>query len=329
MTVPVIKIFTQNYPEIQLTILSKAFFKPFFEDFKNVKFVDAQVEGKHKGFLGLLKLAGEIKTLQIEAVADLHDVIRSKIITSYLRVSGIPTATIDKGRSSKKALTRKTNKVFKQLKTTHQRYADVFSSLGFKLDLKTFIPLPRKTFSDKLHAFIGNLPKKIIGIAPFAAFKSKTYPLDLMKEVIKKLNASQKYHIVLFGGGSKEIEQLNLLENEFSSVKNAAGKFSFKEELALISNLDLMLSMDSGNGHLAAMYGVPVITLWGLTHPFVGFAPLNQPTNYQLIPDLSMYPDIPTSVYGNKLPDGYDEVMKTISPENVYLKINEVLSVKL
>ena len=55
-----------------------------------------------------------------------------------------------------------------------------------------------------------------------------------------------------------------------------AGKYKFKEELALISNLDLMVSMDSSNGHLAAIYGVPIVTLWGVTHPFLGFAPFGQ-----------------------------------------------------
>jgi ADP-heptose:LPS heptosyltransferase len=35
-----------------------------------------------------------------------------------------------------------------------------------------------------------------------------------------------------------------------------SGKIKFKQELELISNLDVMLSMDSGNGHIAAMLGV-------------------------------------------------------------------------
>ncbi len=53
----------------------------------------------------------------------------------------------------------------------------------------------------------------------------------------------------------------------------------------LISNLDLMLSMDSGNAHIAALLGVKVVTIWGVTHPFAGFAPFNQPNDYALIAD--------------------------------------------
>ena len=115
------------------------------------------------------------------------------------------------------------------------------------------------------------------------------------------------------------------MEIPFANVTNVAGKLSFEEELALISNLDLMLSMDSGNGHLAAMYGVPVITLWGVTHPFAGFVPFNQPDNNQLLSDRKEYPLIPTSIYGNKFPKGYDDAMKTISPETVVQKVRELL----
>ncbi len=325
MTVPVLQAFSKAYPEVKLTILSRAFFKPFFEDIPNANFLEADVYDKHKG-LGLLKLAKEAKELGIDAVADLHNVIRSKIMTKYLSVSGIKSATIDKGRKEKKALTRENNKDFKQLKTTHQRYADVFAKLGYPLDLKTSTALPRKDFTQNLHNLVGSAPKKLIGIAPFAAHNSKMYPLDLIREVISKLDKTQLYRILLFGGGKEEISKLNKIESNFSSVKSVAGILSFKEELTIISNLDVMLSMDSGNGHLAAMFGIPVISLWGVTHPYAGFAPFGQAPENNLVADRTEYPLIPTSIYGNKFPEGYEDAIKTILPQDVVYKILETLS---
>ncbi|UCA57079.1 MULTISPECIES: glycosyltransferase family 9 protein [Aequorivita] len=324
MTVPVLSVLAQTYPNVKITVLSRPFFKPFFEEIPNLDFLEADVYGEHRGF-GLVKLANEAKDLGIDAVADLHNVIRSKIITKYLKFKGIKTATIDKGRAEKKALIAAKGENISQLKSTHQRYADVFEKLGFTIDLKQFTPPPQKRLGPKLNGLIGVEPKKIIGIAPFAAHQSKMYPLSLMAEVIRKLDESDKYRIFLFGGGKKEIELLKKLENPFANVTNVAGKLTFEEELALISNLDLMLSMDSGNGHLAAMYGVPVVTLWGVTHPFAGFVPFNQPEKNQLMADREKYPLIPTSIYGNKFPTGYEEVMKTISPAIVLKKINQVL----
>ncbi len=324
MTVPVIQVLAQTYPELKITVLSRPFFQSFFEGIPNLNFLEADVYGEHKR-LGLIKLANEAKNLSIDAVADLHNVIRSKIITKYLKFKGLESATIEKGRAEKKALISSKGKNISQLKTTHQRYADVFEKLGFPIDLKQFVPPARKRLTPKLNGLIGVEPKKLIGIAPFAAHQSKMYPLSLMAEVIRELDQTDKYRIFLFGGGKKEIELLKKLENPFANVTNVAGKLTFEEELALISNLDLMLSMDSGNGHLAAMYGVPVVTLWGVTHPYAGFVPFNQPKNNQLVADRTQYPFIPTSIYGNKFPNGYEETMKTITPETVVNKVRELL----
>ena len=324
MTVPVLRVLAQTYPDLKITVLSRPFFKPFFEGIQNVNFLEADVYGEHKRF-GLIKLAKEAQDLGTDAVADLHNVIRSKIITKYLKFKGLKTATIDKGRAEKKALISSAGKNISQLKTTHQRYANVFEKLGFSIDLKNHQAPDPKRLSPKLNGLIGVEPKKLIGIAPFAAYQSKMYPLNLMAEVIRELDQTDKYRIFLFGGGKKEIEQLKKFENPFANVTNVSGKLTFEEELALISNLDLMLSMDSGNGHLAAMYGIPVVTLWGVTHPYAGFVPFNQPENNQLVAEREKYPLIPTSIYGNKYPKGYEDAMKTIAPETVVSKINEVL----
>ncbi len=324
MTVPVLQVLTQTYPELKVTVLSRPFFKPFFEGIPNLDFLEADVYGEHKRF-GLINLANEAKELGIDAIADLHNVIRSKIITKYLKFKGLETATIDKGRAEKKALIASSGKTISQLKTTHQRYADVFEKLGFSIDLKQFVAPPRKRLTPKLNGLIGVEPKKLIGIAPFAAYQSKMYPLSLMADVIRELDRKDKYRIFLFGGGKKEIELLKKLENPFANVTNVAGKLTFEEELALISNLDLMLSMDSGNGHLAAMFGVPVVTLWGVTHPYAGFAPFNQPENNQLVADRKQYPLIPTSIYGNKFPKDYENVMAMMAPSLIVKKISSIL----
>jgi ADP-heptose:LPS heptosyltransferase len=321
-------VFSETYPEVQLTVLSKAFFKPFFQDFTNVVFLEADINGKHKGFMGLLKLSKEANSLEVNAVADLHNVIRSKIITRYLKVLGKKTATLNKGRKEKKSLTRVKNKNFKQLKTTHQRYADVFEALGFSIDLTNFKSLAKKEYNKNLLNLLGKKKKSTIGIAPFAAYKSKMYPLALIKKVLADLDKEHHYQIVLFGGGTKEITQLDTFENEFNSVINIAGKLNFTEELALISNLDVMISMDSGNGHLGAMYGVPIISLWGVTHPFAGFAPFGQPNDNSLFSDNKKYPSLPTSIYGNNYPEEYENAMESIKPEKIVKKVESVLKLK-
>ncbi|NRB59534.1 MAG: glycosyltransferase family 9 protein [Winogradskyella sp.] len=319
MTVPVIKALINQYPDLKITVVTRAFFKPLFSGLKNVGVYTADLKGEHKGILGLYKLSKELKALNFDVVADLHNVLRSKILKVFF--TGKKVIQIDKGRHEKKALT--SGKEFKQLKTTHQRYADVFENLGFPLVLSQPSFPSKVDLSQDLKTFITDASKKTIGIAPFAAHQGKMYPLAQMKDVIKQL--SKEYNIILFGGGKEETAILNKIEKEHQSVVSAAGKLSFEDELSLISNLDVMLSMDSGNGHLAAMYGVKVITIWGVTHPFAGFVQYNQPEEHQLTANRDKFPLIPTSIYGNKYPEGYDNAAGSISADEVVEKVKSII----
>ena len=331
MTVPILRAFVNQNPEIKVTVVSRPFFKPFFEGIPNVSFLAFDDKQRHKGFIGLLRLFQDLKGLHIDAFADLHNVLRSKIVRTLFAMSGKKIAFVDKARAEKAALTRAENKIFQPLPTMFERHAKVFSALGFTVDLSNPRFPEKANLSDDV---LKKLYKKNeipsfdgikIGIAPFAQYDSKVYPLDLMQEVIHQLAENSNYKILLFGGGKKEIELLDSLSKDKENVIVVAGKLEFKKELQLISNLDLMLSMDSGNAHIAAMLGVKTITLWGATHPFAGFSPFNQPLENALVSDRNLFPKLPTSVYGNKMVEGYEEVMRTISVQSVVEKINSAV----
>ncbi len=324
MTVPVLSALVHQYPHLRVTVLTRTFFAPMFAALPNVKVHGAEFKGKHKGFPGLWSLFGEMKDKGIDVVADLHSVLRTQVLKRFFFFSKIPFLQIDKGRPEKKALTRERNKVFLPLRTTHERYADVFARLGFSLDLSNTIPVHKEKLSNRTIELIDPKTRKWLGIAPFAAFSGKQYPLDLMEDVIGQILETNRYKIMLFGGGQEEIQFLDTWASKFDQCINVAGKLSFAEELALISNLDAMLSMDSGNGHLAAIYGIPVITLWGITHPYAGFAPFGQDYDNALLSNRDECPFIPTSVYGNKCPTGYQDIMRTIPVKKVVEKIESV-----
>jgi ADP-heptose:LPS heptosyltransferase len=322
MTVPVLRAFVSQKPEIKITVITRPFFKPLFDTIPNVSFFAFDEKQRHKGFSGLLRLFQDLKVLHIDAFADLHNVLRSKVVRTLFALSGKKTAFVDKARAEKAALTRAENKIFKPLTTMFERHVKVFEELGFKVDLSNPI-FPKKAVLDtEIIQLIGENNIKLIGIAPFAQYDSKVYPLDLMQEVINKLAENSNHKILLFGGGKKEIELLDSLSKDKDNIVNIAGKINFQQELQLISNLDVMLSMDSANAHLAAMLGVKVITLWGATHPFAGFLPFNQPFENALTANRNLFPKLPTSVYGNKKVAGYESAMRTISVESVIDKIN-------
>jgi len=314
MLVPVLQVLKANYPEVKITILSRKFLKPIF-DFSltgiELNFHEVDTNYKHKGARGIFKLSKELKKLNIDAIADTHNVLRSKMLLKFL--NNIQSASIDKGRKEKKALVNHKN--FVQLKTTHERYADVFRSFGFKIDLSkhTFYKKPELPNLPFINS-IAETGKKWIGIAPFAQYDGKMYPLELMEKVIAELKKTKQ--IFLFGGGKKEVALLNKIASKYPTVISVAGKLSLLEELQLIAHLDTMIAMDSGNAHFAAMLDVKTLSIWGVTHPFAGFAPFKQQDNC-ILPDLDKYPKIPCSIYGNKVCNGYEKVMYSILPERI------------
>jgi len=322
MMVPVLQVLTSTYPDLKITFVSRPFLKPLFKDIENITFFAVDLKNRHKGILGLYKLFKELKSLNITAVADVHNVLRSKILRFFFGFTRIKIAKIDKGRAEKKALTRTENKIFKPLKSTPVRYADVFKNLGYPIDLANHAFPKKEKPNKKVKAFLEKSgcdlkTDTLIGVAPFAQYASKMYPLDLMKEVILSLAKEPSIKILFFGGGDTEKEQIDVLIKDIPNTFNVIRVLNFADELNLIAQLKLMLSMDSGNAHLAAIKNVKTITLWGATHPFAGFTPFKHTLNDCLVPDLRKYPKLPSSIYGNKVIKGYENCMRSISPQKV------------
>ncbi|MDO5104906.1 glycosyltransferase family 9 protein [Capnocytophaga sp.] len=324
ISVPVLTAFREQYPDVKLTIVTRPTFAPMFSHIADCEIFTPELKTKHKGFFGLFRLYKELKKRKIDAVADIHNVLRTNILRLFFTFSGVPFEQINKGRKEKKALTRAKNKIFKPLKPLYKRYADVFEKLGFPISLEKTYFTPKPQLIDNVKNTLSQT--KNIGIAPFASHLGKEYPFENFKDVI--IGLSNKYvdrKIFIFGGGNHQkqtVEKISHLPN----VENMIGRISFEEELQLIANLDIMVSMDSGNAHLAAMYGVPTLTIWGVTHPYAGFYPYRQPENNALLADRTQFSLIPTSIYGNKYPKGYERAIKTIKTDEIIEKIDEIIT---
>ncbi len=324
MTVPVIRALLMQHNNLKITIVTRPFFTPFFSEFSNVTIYTPDLKGKHQGIRGIYRLFLELKALNIDAVADLHAVLRSTILVSFFKFAGIKCSVLDKGRKEKKKLLASNpNKVIYQLQSMHNRYASVFSKLGYPLDLKKKVTIKKHLLPNFVKKEIPQ--EKLIGFAPFAAYPSKSLPLHKLEEVLQALQKETNTGILLFGGGAREKEILNALANKYSNVFSMVGKGSFAEELQVIANLKVMIAMDSGNGHIAAMHAVPVLTIWGVTHPYLGYTPFQQPMTNQILPDLQKFPLIPTSTYGKKYPEEYLQCFETIDSKEIIKKINKYI----
>ena len=324
MTIPVLRCLEKKYPNEKFIFVTRKKFAPFFKEFNNITFFETDFKKRHKGFLGLFRLFKDLKNTNPTKIADLHNVLRTQFLKFLFQLSFHKVVSVDKKRSERKALTRKKNKIFKPLTSIHFNYQEVFNRLGYDIDLTKDHYFPAsKNFSLNTEA-ISLTNRRIIGIAPFARYLTKIYPLDLMQKVVGFLD--QKHTVFLFGFGKFEMDIIEKWSKAFKNVYSSSSLGGFENEIALISNLDLMISMDSANGHIASIYNVPVITLWGLTHPYTGFTTFNPNPDNQLCVDREKYPLVPNSIYGNKELKGYEDAMRSINYNDVLARAESILN---
>ena len=324
MTVPIVYSLATQYPHTHITVLSRPFARAFFDDLApNVGFMEASTEELHN-LHGLNSLYRRLVAKHFTAVADFHDVLRTKYLRLRFCMGRFHVAHIDKHRHGKRLLTQQEGKQRVQQPTSFQNYADVLAELGYpiKPDFTSIYPDGKAPAADRSER-VGDKPEnqRWIGIAPFAAHQGKVYPLGLMKQVVALLTEQHPdYRIFLFGGGKTEAEQLTHIAEQTPGCTVASTVVKgLRQELALMSMLDVMVSMDSANMHLASLVATPVVSVWGATHPYAGFMGWRQSEDNAVQLDMDCRP---CSIYGNKpCIHGNYPCMKQIEPETIVARI--------
>lgn len=327
MTVPVLYSFARAFPQHQLVVLSRPNMAALFSEApSNLLFRGVDVKKEYVGIKGLLRLFLLLRREHFDLVADLHGVLRSRFLSFCFWVSGVKVACINKERSKKRKLVSQKHKILVPQTTSFTRYICVFQKLGFSFPVFFHsIYGGNKGNIESIRQVVGYKGKyaRWIGLAPFAAHKGKVYPISLQEEVLQILSQKEDITLFLFGGGKEEIMQLEKWEQTYPHVISVAGKFKMSQELALMSHLDVMIAMDSGNMHLASLTGIPVVSIWGATHPYAGFMGWGQSDNNVIQVSL---PCRPCSIFGNKsCIRGDYACLHQITPRQIIQKVESLL----
>ena len=342
ITVPVIWSLARQYPDLRITVLSRASSRMLFENLApNVGFMGADLKREYRGIKGLNALYRRLTAKQFTAIADLHNVLRSEFLRMRFNIGRYRSAHIDKHRKGRHRLTSQNNKQLIQQPTSFENYADVFARLGYPvtMDFKSIFPegggdlsqlpspltphlSPLTTHSSPLTSHHSPL----IGIAPFAAHKGKVYPPERMQQVIEQLVSQHpEARIFLFGRGEEEEHWFSLWCRQYSQCVYVGQHIaSMQQELILMSHLQVMLSMDSANMHLASLTGIPVVSVWGATHPYAGFMGWGQSMDNVVQLDLDCRP---CSIFGQKACRRGDYAcLNNIKPETIVEKLNTFIT---
>lgn len=303
------------HPNLKITVATRKLFFPFFTGL-DVGLLEVDVRGGHRSPAGMWRLAREARRLGVDAVADVHGVLRSAVFRLSMQLHGVHVASIRKDRAGKRRFIRRGGRNAGPLRHTVMRYCDVFRRLG--LELSDPAPVVRTELPDSSEPKTG----RWVGFAPFSAHRGKTYPDDLSREVVGLL-AGRYDRVFIHGGGGAEAAFAVEMECTYPNVTALHGKVDLAGELELIARLDCVVSMDSLVMHMGALVGTPVVSVWGATHPGLGF--LGWGCDPKLVLQADM-PCRPCSVFGAK-PCRYGDYrcLRAITPRIIADKVEETM----
>lgn len=330
---PVLTALSRKYSSLSVTLVTRKDFEPFFYNIPGVEVIGVNLKKHYRGIYGLYRLYRELRKLgPYNFGVDVHGSTRSRLLRLFFLFSGLKFSKIVKGRREKFKQTRKSNKILTPLPHMVDRYMRVFERAGLGavpedgpyINPDTNSRALARNFLDQEN--LSRRENYWIGIAPFAGHAPKMWPLEkteaLLGLIEKKINAT----IFLFGGGEQEIDELRRIQKQYKSTVLVAGKLSLDGEIALVKRMQLMLAMDSFNMHLAALLGVPLLSIWGSTHPYSGFGPYryDESSIIQIAPE--QLECRPCSIFGNKgCARGDLACLNFISPEHVLDRIEHKL----
>lgn len=321
LALPVLKGILGNNPEVELVFVTRKNFVPYFTGIDRLIIVPFDPDGLHKGLSGLWRLFIGIRHYSCKRVVDLHGVLRTNLLDFLLLLNGCRIYKICKHRKiRRKILNNKTIGI--KVPRTVDRYLRVFEKAGLAGNIvdNAFPPMDYPTWISNINPHV-----RRIGIAPVSKHRTKNWGLKNVSELISLLKLKYPVEIHLFGG-TEDKQDLNSLSGP--DIFNHAGMIDPLDEISLIQTMDLFVSMDSANMHLASLAGISTVSIWGATDPSLGFAPLNQPADYSLFADPADVTCRPCSVYGEipcRRADAPMICMNSIKPGNVLDKINEIL----
>lgn len=310
---PVVRAYAVANPGVRFTVAGPPMLQPLFAGEPNVDFLGLK---KKQSFVRIYKA---LDAVGADTVVDLHKVNRVGFAVVLLRLRHLLDLhyrifALRKGRVSRWLYLHHWRR--DPRRPQWQRYDDVFRRAGLK---RGGLALCNDT-DRTLPTTHCPLPAKI-GVAPFAQHAGKIWPEERTEALVRML--SERGHEVVLFGSKDEAPVLERWARHYRGVSSMAGRLPFAEELEVIRGLSLMVSMDSANMHFASAVGVPVVSIWGATHPDFGFYGFGQDRANALCADL---PCQPCSAYGSK-PCRYGDrrCMEAITPDMVLGKIEAML----
>lgn len=251
-TTPAIELLKEEYPDAEFTLIGPAFIRDIFKYDRRVTRMICFEKGKRKDRTLLKELRKEPYDLGILFI----NTFISALLFKMARIRKI-IGYNNEGRGFLLDFKLKINRNIHYI----NHYATLVNK--FLNNKYTFLPPLTVTYT-KEETFGFENQQPTIGL--YLGGKNKgyrRYPEQLSVELLKQLSG---YNIVLIGDKNDNANHETYLEEaRLPNAINLTGKTTVEGLINTISNLDLLVTIDSAAMHIAAATETPFIALMGLS----------------------------------------------------------------
>lgn len=275
LTTPVIRNLRQEYPEARITVVTRRPYDELFHadpDVDRVVSLGGQLD--RDGLPGIRAAASALSGVRFDAVLDLQGNLKSRMLVRLLRAR--KRVHYPQARWEQFKLVH-LKRFSRPLSPKVDRFNAVLPKV--KADIRTRLPQIRlseaarlwaaeetaRTFSDSHYT--------TVGAHPGAHWPTKRWPVELFADCLARVAQKEQSRVFLFGSAPERalLEHTAALLPQVQTVVYCG--LPLQKVGALVEQCDVFLANDSGLMHLSAALSVPTVSLFGPTHPALGFSP--------------------------------------------------------
>ena len=257
-----LKTIRKVFPDSQITFITLSEYAPLLEMHPDIDFLISIK--RNQSFNKLLELRRYLKLKKFNFIYDLHNSIRSNIITYKISEK---IYRIKKPRLLRSFLfflhVNKFEKTFSSLRNFHNNIGEIWNKNDRIPPTNIKISIFEKEKAIKYINYKG-INSDFVAIIPGAAWRQKQWSIKNYITVLNKINLPA----VLIG--SKKDVICNKIAHGYTKAVNLAGQTDIRLAVSIIANAYKVVGSDTGLVHAAEALGKNVIMIMGPTSKETG-----------------------------------------------------------
>jgi heptosyltransferase-2 len=270
MTLPALRAIRRNFPDARISLLAKPWVAPVFAHSSYVdEIIVYDSAGRHRGALGPVRLAGDLRRQGFDAAVLLQNAIEAALIAFLARIP----VRIGFDTDARRMLLTHPVRCTRAIKSIHQTgyYLKMLEGAGMATwgqSLELHLGAADRRQASRIlasHEITAGRP--LIGLNPSATFgPAKQWFPERYAALGERLHRRHDAAIVIFGGpADRELGQ-SIAAMMACPAIDLSGRTRLGEAMALIDRCSAFVTNDSGLMHVAAALGTPLVAIFGSTN---------------------------------------------------------------